>query len=243
MFSSSVGSSAVAQASYFATSERLDFFQISKIDSKEILGPIEAKTGHPISIKSLTSILTPQSSESDPKFQQLCGNFLIFLMSSFQEINVKSEKYSNEGYGQQGSRMAFHRTKSIIETFKAVLNDPHNNALFFAIDETTGDIMGSISVLQSENGLPEISDFYLSKNLRRDRTAPKIGLAKYLFSQMLSFVNQLGHKEVFLTSRRKGGFEQALNLYSQFGFKEVNDDRIVRPEYRSPRTIAMLLTF
>jgi hypothetical protein len=197
-------------------------------------------------IKDLSSHLAAQSNESDPMFQQLYGNFLIFLMSIFQEINQESEKYVNEGYSQQGSRMAFHRAKSIAETFKTVLNDPINNSILFVINERTKEIMGSISVLQSENGLPEISDFYLSKALRRDATSPKIGIGKYLFAEMLSYVNKLGHKEVFLTSRRKGGFEQALNLYTQFGFKEVitkdEINRLVPPKYQSPRTIAMILS-
>ncbi len=231
--------------SYFSPENKLDFSQIAKIDPKSILGPLEAKMGHQIGILSLASLLGPQSNESDSKFQQLSGDFLIFLSSIFKEINAESIKYADEGYGRQGSRMAFHRQKSINKTFLQVLNDPQRNALFFLMNTNTGDILGSISVLQAENGLPEISDFYLSKDLRRDSTSPKVGIGKYLFSQMLSFVSNLGYREVFLTSRRKGGFEQALNLYNQFGFKEVTKideiSRLVRPEYQSARTIAMLL--
>lgn len=244
MFSSNVGSSGVTQNSYFL-SQGYNFLEISMIDPRKILGPLEIRTGHPIAIKSLASILESQPNESFPKFQELCGSFNIFLMSIFDEINRESEKYANEGYAQQGSRMAYHRTHSLAETFKAVLDNPITNALYFVFDESKGKIIGSISLLQNENGLLEISDFYLSKTLRREATDPKIGLGKYLFSQMLSIVSNLGQKEVFLTSRRKGGFEQAINLYKQFGFKEITEidevNRLVRPEYRSPRTIAMLL--
>ncbi len=229
-----------------ATDDRLSFSSISALNPKVVLEPLEVKIGRSIVIKNLTSILEPHSNESHPKFQQLCGDFLIFLMSIMEEINIESEKYSDEGYGRQGSRMAFHRPKAIEADFKKVLNDPQNNDFLFVLDEKTGEIMGSISLIQCENGLPEISDFYLSKKLRREVKSPKVGLAKYLFSRMLSFVNNLGLKEVFLTSRRKGGFEQALNLYAQFGFKEVTKaediNLLVRPEYQSARTIPMLLS-
>lgn len=226
--------------------DRLNFSRIADMNVHDVLAPLETKTNRTLVIKNITEMLSRDCDESHPKFQQLIGDFLIFLMPIFNEINRKSEAYANEGYAHQGSRMAYHRPQSLAHDFKKVLCDSQHNAFMLVTDEKTGAILGSISLLQSDNGLPELSNFYLSEELRRESDSDKIGLGKYLLSNMLHFALVTGHHEVFLTSRRKGGFDRALNLFGQFSFKEVTQpaeiNRLVRPEYQSQRTILMLLT-
>ncbi|NGX57714.1 MAG: hypothetical protein K940chlam3_00608 [Chlamydiae bacterium] len=226
----------------FPETPKLNFSEIAAMNVHDILPKINRK----IVIKNLTEILDLDSDESHSKFQQLIGEFLIFLMPIHKEINHASEIYADEGYGHQGSRMAYYRPESLKRDFKKVLKDPEHNDFLLVTDEKSGEILGTISLLLCDNGLLELSNFYLAQELRREKDSDKIGLGKYLLSRMLCFSKEIGHNEVFLTSRRKGGFERALNLFTQFGFKEVTKpeevNRLVRPEYQSSRTIPMVLT-
>ena len=144
--------------------------------------------------------------------------------------------HPEEGYHKQGSRMIYHRPTSIIEDF----NRSGGTNIFWHVRDNTNNIHGSISLLE-ENGHLEISNFYVSKPLRGN------GVGKFLLKTMIDISRMRGYKNVYLTSRRKGGTETALHLFESFGFKEITDidelNKIIRPEYQSPRTIAMVLIF
>ncbi len=172
-------------------------------------------------------------------YQELVGDLLIFIMLIYNEINKKSMKYSNEGYAFQGSRMAYHRPANLEKEIDQTIADPEHNLFLIVRDTLTEELIGSITLLKHKQlETAELTNFYVAEKYR------KRGIGSELFSKALDFAKEKNYKRVFLSSRRKGGFESSLRLYSKFGFKEIINSKeigqLLCAKYQSPRTIPMI---
>lgn len=215
------------------------------MDPDKILEPVRERTGRDLEFTLLSSLF-PNINTNSQKFHQILGDYIIFQAPIFQQINERSAPFAHEGYGMQGSRMFYHRRDAVSNHFKQTLKNPARNFFLLVRDRSTQEILGSVSLLNNaKGGPPELADFYLSPELRRHPEDPKVGIAKYFLTRTVNFARNIGHKSIFLNSRRKGGFEAALSLFRQLGFKELTDNReinrLVSHKYQSSRTIAMLM--